>query len=259
MNTLNKEGLSGVSRAAPRRRSDACICFVGPREIFSDVIVRTLESEVPDIPVVRVDYLEEIPQRRDENARFANGDRICALIVEEGNAAGLKAFIAARGEALSLSRMRFAIAYSEDRPDSEAMDFLRSGALLNQVSFLPMNINITTWMLTLRIILSGGHVVPPALLETGLTVSKAASRKLAEPGLDLEPTPDVMDTLTRREREVLQLLASGQQNKNIADRLQVSEHTAKIHTHRIINKLGVSNRTAAAVWYHRHEARASHL
>ncbi|OOY02652.1 hypothetical protein BMI86_16260 [Thioclava sp. DLFJ5-1] len=137
------------------------------------------------------------------------------------------------------------------------MDFLRSGALLEQVSFLPMSINITTWMLTLRLILSGGQFVPPALLETGLTVSKTISKKLAEPGFDLVAAPGLIETLTRREREVLQLLASGQQNKIIADRLQVSEHTAKIHIHRIINKLGVSNRTAAAVWYHRHEAAAA--
>ncbi|OOY21009.1 hypothetical protein BMI86_10085 [Thioclava sp. DLFJ5-1] len=134
------------------------------------------------------------------------------------------------------------------------MDILRSGALLDQVSLLPMNINITTWMLTFRIILSGGHFVPPALFGPGVTVSTAVTKKLAEPSLDLEPLPGAMDTLTRREREVLQLLAYGQQNKIIADRLQVSEHTVKIHMHRIISKLGLDNRTAVAVWYHRQEA-----
>lgn len=255
MNTHNRADFSGVSRAAPRRKSDARICLVGQREIFGDAIIRTIESEVPEVSVDRVDYLEEISQRIDENGRLANGERVCALIVDEGNAAGLRAFIAARGEALS--RMRVAIAYSEDTPEMEAMDFLRSGALLEQVSFLPMSINITTWMLTLRLILSGGQFVPPALLETGLTVSKTSSKKLAEPGFDLVAATGMIETLTRREREVLQLLASGQQNKIIADRLQVSEHTAKIHIHRIINKLGVSNRTAAAVWYHRHEAAAA--
>lgn len=255
MNTLNKMGLSEVSRVAPQRKSNVCICFVGAREIFSDVIVRALECEMPEISVDRVHHLEDISQRIDENGRFANGDRVRALIMQDGSAAGLKAFIEARGE--TPSRMCFAIAYSEDWPDKEAMDFLRSGSQRDQVSFLPMDMNITTWMLTLQIILSGGHFVPPTLLASGLTVSKAVTKKLAEPGLELEPTPGVMDTLTRREREVLQLLASGQQNKIIADRLEVSEHTVKIHTHRIINKLGVSNRTTAAVWYLRHEAGAS--
>ena len=50
------------------------------------------------------------------------------------------------------------------------------------------------------------------------------------------------------------MLASGQPNKIIAGQLNLSEHTVKLHIHRIIGKLGVTNRTEAAIWYHRNRS-----
>ncbi len=54
-------------------------------------------------------------------------------------------------------------------------------------------------------------------------------------------------SLTGREREVLQLLAEGASNKLIAARLNISEHTVKFHVNAILNKLGVQSRTEAVV------------
>ena len=55
----------------------------------------------------------------------------------------------------------------------------------------------------------------------------------------------LIDPLTDREIEVLQLLAQGMANKQIALQLGISEHTVKFHISGIYTKLGVSNRTAA--------------
>ena len=55
------------------------------------------------------------------------------------------------------------------------------------------------------------------------------------------------DTLTARETEVLELLTTGQTNQQIAQTLSISKGTAKVHVERIIRKLGVSDRTQAAV------------
>ncbi len=55
------------------------------------------------------------------------------------------------------------------------------------------------------------------------------------------------ERLTPREKEVLQLLASGQTNQEIAQTLWISKGTVKVHVERIIRKLGVSDRTQAAV------------
>jgi len=56
-----------------------------------------------------------------------------------------------------------------------------------------------------------------------------------------------MESLTPREVEVLKLLSQGQTNPQIAQNLSVSRGTVKIHVQHIISKLGVSDRTQAAV------------
>jgi len=60
-------------------------------------------------------------------------------------------------------------------------------------------------------------------------------------------TPTSPEALTPREREVLSLLAEGLSNKAIADRLAISEHTAKFHVNAVLSKLGVQRRTEAVV------------
>lgn len=54
--------------------------------------------------------------------------------------------------------------------------------------------------------------------------------------------------LTRREREILQLLADGHSNAELARMLWVTEQTVKFHLSNIYRKLGVSNRTEASRW-----------
>jgi DNA-binding NarL/FixJ family response regulator len=54
-----------------------------------------------------------------------------------------------------------------------------------------------------------------------------------------------LDRLTRREREVLDLVAAGATNRQVADRLFISEKTASVHVSRILTKLGVTNRQEA--------------
>ena len=58
--------------------------------------------------------------------------------------------------------------------------------------------------------------------------------------------------LTPREREVLQLLTEGLNDKEIAQRLQVSPQTARTHMENILNKLGVNSRLQALVFALRH-------
>jgi DNA-binding NarL/FixJ family response regulator len=64
-------------------------------------------------------------------------------------------------------------------------------------------------------------------------------------------TWDAVDSrLSRREREVLRHAATGVCNKDLADRLSISEATVKVHLTRIFQKLGVPGRAALAAAYH---------
>jgi DNA-binding NarL/FixJ family response regulator len=58
--------------------------------------------------------------------------------------------------------------------------------------------------------------------------------------------------LTSREVEVLALVAAGDTNRQIAVALVISEHTVARHVQNIFTKLGVTTRTAAAAFGHRH-------
>ena len=58
--------------------------------------------------------------------------------------------------------------------------------------------------------------------------------------------------LTRREREILALVAEGHSNRELARMLWVTEQTVKFHLSNIYRKLDVSNRTEASRWAHRH-------
>lgn len=61
------------------------------------------------------------------------------------------------------------------------------------------------------------------------------------------PAPETHD-LTRREREILQLVAEGHSNAKLAKMLWVTEQTVKFHLSNVYRKLDVSNRTEAARW-----------
>lgn len=64
---------------------------------------------------------------------------------------------------------------------------------------------------------------------------------------------DVEVLLTQRESEVLQQLAAGLTNKQIAEKLHISYETVKEHVQHVFRKIGVTDRTQAAVWAVRKE------
>jgi ATP/maltotriose-dependent transcriptional regulator MalT len=64
-------------------------------------------------------------------------------------------------------------------------------------------------------------------------------------GIRIRATADPLSVLTEREQEVLELIALGYTNPNIAQALFISNSTAKVHTRHIFEKLGVRSRSAA--------------
>ena len=82
---------------------------------------------------------------------------------------------------------------------------------------------------------AGLIVMHPVEVEAMFPAAQPVSRPLAE----------LAEPLTPRESEVLQMLASGLANKEIATRLAISEHTVKFHVASILGKLGAGSRTEA--------------
>jgi DNA-binding NarL/FixJ family response regulator len=100
---------------------------------------------------------------------------------------------------------------------------------------LPSEVSTDQLAAALQAAAAGLVVLHPAELPSAFPAATPASQPLAE----------LPEPLTRREREVLQMLAAGLANKEIAARLSISDHTAKFHVAAILGKLGAATRTEA--------------
>jgi len=69
---------------------------------------------------------------------------------------------------------------------------------------------------------------------------------------EARPLPEELQNLTDREREVLDLIACGFSNREIAEKMVVSEATVKTHVSNLLEKLGLPDRTRAAIWALKH-------
>jgi len=85
-----------------------------------------------------------------------------------------------------------------------------------------------------------------AAMQGGLTLSPTIAAQLFRSG---RSPAGVFESLTPREREILLLIARGEANKQISRTLGISEKTVKTYCGRIFNRIGVRDRTQAAIWF----------
>jgi NarL family two-component system response regulator YdfI len=124
---------------------------------------------------------------------------------------------------------------------------MTSGALPAGVrAVLPRNITPTEIVAAIEAVAAGLYVFHPSDIDSIPTLRPPQSETVPELG---EP---IVEHLTPREIEVLQLLSAGLGNKEIAARLNISEHTAKFHVASIMGKLGAATRTEAVTLGIRH-------
>ena len=249
MNGLRKSEFIGSPMGVKYRRDATAICFLGSGQQFSETVLRTVDAEMAPTSSLRLSDLDALQQQLEPEGRLEGKGQLCTLVSDESNAEGLIAL--SQDPEGGLGRARLAIAYEDESFGRALMERYGAHIISRQISLLPMNLNLTTWLLIVRMVVSGGHYIAPALARSRPMLS-AINGFSAMPGGDAIDNPQPLTALTPREAEVLGMLASGQPNKIIAGQLNLSEHTVKLHIHRIIGKLGVSNRTEAAIWFHRH-------
>lgn len=94
---------------------------------------------------------------------------------------------------------------------------------------------------TIRVLAEGGSVVTPHLAARLL-------EEFAKLAQNVREGPSEAEKLTPREREVLELVAVGASNKEIAAKLVIAENTVKVHLRNILDKLQLRNRQQAAAF-----------
>lgn len=122
---------------------------------------------------------------------------------------------------------------SNDLAEASGSELLRQGAAR---AVLPVTISSVELVAALRAVTTGLIVLHPSTIGA---VPHAATIGTSR------ATEEFTESLTRREREVLQMSAAGLGNKEIAARLNISDHTAKFHVGSILGKLGAASRAEA--------------
>ena len=124
--------------------------------------------------------------------------------------------------------------------DAYIVDAVRAGA----GGYLLKDASKDLLIHTIRAVNSGGMLIKTSLLRQAILSTADATENQSKKRHIGSRGPD---SLTPREREVLRLIVDGQSNKEIGRALSISEDTAKKHVQTILSKLGVSDRTQAAV------------
>lgn len=129
---------------------------------------------------------------------------------------------------------------------SEAIEIIKAGAK----GYCASNIGASLLSKAARVVASGeiwiGRKLLPALFDE-LVRAADKSAALAETPATHVRAKSMFTGLSPREREITSLVASGQQNKFISSKLQISEKTVKAHLTTIFRKLGVEGRTQLAL------------
>jgi len=118
-------------------------------------------------------------------------------------------------------------------------DALLEGVKAGARGYLLKDVSLEQLTQAIRSVAAGGSVIRPALTERVL-------RGLEHVRRDFDSL-DPADPLTKREVEVLRLMAGGYSNREIADALGTAEGTVKNHASSILSKLGVRDRTRAVL------------
>ena len=117
------------------------------------------------------------------------------------------------------------------------IDFVRAGA----AGFILRDASAEEIVATLRDVANGLCVLPPRLAGVLFASVARQTRRTPRDGT-------VIDRLTQREWQIIDLIADGSSNKEISSRLHLSVHTVKSHVHSVLEKLTLHSRLQVAAY-----------
>ena len=126
----------------------------------------------------------------------------------------------------------------------ENVTAIRNALAAGAVGYIPKTSSPDVMMSAIKLVLSGGVYVPPHVIGLSEQIEETIEDQLAAEKGNLLPSRGY-SKLTQRQQEVLDLMALGKSNKEIADELGLTTGTVKMHSSRIVKSLNVQNRTEA--------------
>ncbi len=126
------------------------------------------------------------------------------------------------------------------------LEYLARAVALGAAGYLSKEVDPDRIPPAVRAVAAGETIIDRSLLQAALSIPLHLTGDKPQPAM--APAHD----LTEQEVRVLRLIAEGMSNDAIAEALSISRNTVKTHVRHIFEKLGVSDRTQAAIWAMRH-------
>ena len=123
---------------------------------------------------------------------------------------------------------------------TDVMEFVQAGVS----GFIVSNATLDDFINTIRAVANGEKVLPDPLTNSLFSQIIDTAVKTGNP-----PIKEAV-TMTRREQEIIALIAQGMSNKEIARSLNLATHTVKSHVHNILEKLALHSRLQVAAYSH---------
>ena len=124
---------------------------------------------------------------------------------------------------------------------TDVFEFVQAGVS----GFMLKDISVAEFLKTIRSVFEGAQVLPPHLTGSLFT-------QIVENAVNGLPPRIITESvrMTKRERQVIELIADGSTNKEIAQKLNLSTYTVKSHVHNILEKLALNTRVQIAKHAH---------
>jgi DNA-binding NarL/FixJ family response regulator len=211
----------------------ALIALIDSRALIREGITRLL-NDVENFKLIPVSHCSELLGKSPEVL-----SEVEIVLLNIGSAAIGDPEIVRNIALLNEALLNTSIIVICDREDSYQIgEALRQGTR----GYIPTTLTSQILIGALRLVQAGGTFIPAG------AVTEMLSRKPISPeAAKAEVVAPDFCGLTRRQREVFNLLRQGRPNKVIAQELDMSESTVKVHVRNIMLKMRVTNRTEAAL------------